>query len=164
MPAGIVTPCSATSLHRAADVVLGRRLVAQQFLDRGGDLAAIVEQFLPLVGDARERHRRVADQLGDGLRARAAQKRCESGDLEVVSCVRLAVFALDLGGDQPADHVVLRFGAALLNQLVVEPHDFATACMPCLGHLDLAGLAVQGLVHPLPDLLAVFGPAHRASG
>ena len=77
-----------------------RRLVAQQFLDRGRDLAAVVEQLLPLVGEARERHRRIAHQLGDCLCTRTAQKRCESGDLEVVQRLLLTVLALDLGSDR----------------------------------------------------------------
>ena len=70
--------------HGPAHVVLVRRLVPQQFLHRGGDLAAVVEQLLPLIGVARERHRRIAHQFGDGLRACATQKGCKSGDFEVV--------------------------------------------------------------------------------
>ena len=59
-------------------------------------------------GIARENHCGVADQLGDRLGARAAEQRCETADLDVVELAHGAVVVGDLGGDQPADHVVLR--------------------------------------------------------
>ncbi len=110
LPSGIVTPCRShfDCIERRTLYCFGR-LVAQQLLHRGGDLATVVEQLLPLVGIARERHRRIAHQLGDGLGTRTAQKRCETGDLEVVEGLLLTVFPLDLSSDQPAEHVVTGF-------------------------------------------------------
>ena len=55
-----------------ADVVLDRPFVAQQFFDRRRDLAAVVEELLPLFGVAGEGDGRGAEQLGDGLGAGAA--------------------------------------------------------------------------------------------
>ena len=94
-------------------LVLRRRLVAQQFLDGGGNLAAVVAQLLPLVGKVREGDDRVADQLGDGFRARAAEQCRKSGNVDVGQLLHLSV-AFDLGLDEPADHVVLWRGAPAL--------------------------------------------------
>ena len=92
------------------DEVLGGRLPAQQLLDRSGNLAAIIEQHLPLIRMFSEGDHRIAHQLGDRLGAGTAQHRREAGDLDVIELGRRAV-ALDLDGDQIADHVVLRIGA-----------------------------------------------------
>jgi hypothetical protein len=125
--------------HRSTDVVLRRRLVPQEFLHRGGNLAEVVLQLLPLVGVMRERDCGVADQLGNGLRAGSAQKSCKSGDFEVVQGLHFAVLALDLGGDQAAQHVIAGLGSALLNEVVVEPDDLRDGLQARLRQLDLTG-------------------------
>ena len=100
------------------DLILRWAFVAQQFLERRGDLAAVVLQLLPLVGVVGEHHDGIADEFGHRLGARTAEHRAEPGDLDVVEPPDLPV--LDhLRLDEAADHVVLRLGAALLNQLVV---------------------------------------------
>jgi hypothetical protein len=78
----------------------------------------------------------------------------EAGDLDVVELAHLAVRAGDLGGDQAADHVVLRVLPALLHQAVVVDARVDVRLHVLLGHLELSGLDLQALVDPVPDLLA----------
>ena len=127
--------------------------VAQQFLDGGGNLAAVLEQHLPLFGVLGEHDHRTADQFGHRLRARAAEKRRESGDLDVVELSHSAVLARGFGGDQAADHVVLRVLPPLLGQAVVKHPDVDVGLHAFVAELELPGLAIEALVDPVPDLL-----------
>ncbi len=97
MPSGIVGAVQVNVLHRPAHVVLRGRLVTQQLLDGGGNLAAVLLQLLPLIRVLGEHIHRVADQLGDRLRAGSAEEACERRDFEIVELVHLAVLALQLG-------------------------------------------------------------------
>ena len=111
----------------------------------------------------REHHHRAADELGDGLRARAAQQRCESGDLDVIELAHIPVVVGDLRGDQPADHVVLRIFAPLLDQAVVVHGGVDVGLHVRFTQVDLTRFALQALVDPVPDLLAeVLGHAGHA--
>ena len=73
-----------------------------------------------------------------------------------------AILVGDLGGDQPADHVVLRVLPALLDQAVVVHARVDVGLHVVVVELDLTRLAVQARVDPVPDLLAeVLGhPGH----
>ena len=59
-------------------LVLRRRQVPEDLLDRPRDLLVVVEDLLPLVGVLPEQHHRVADELRDRLGARAAEERRRS--------------------------------------------------------------------------------------
>src|ERR1700759_2038318 len=138
-----------------ADVVLNRSFVAQQLFDGARDFAAVFLQLLPLVWVAGEQYRRATDQLGDCLSAPAAQQRRKTADLDVVQTAHRAVIGGNLGGDQPADHVVLRLGAALLHQAVVVHRRVDVGLHAFFAELDLAWLPVQAGVNPVPYLLTV---------
>src|SRR3984893_6581358 len=99
-----------------ADVVLNWSLVAQQLFDGARDLAAVFFQLLPLVWVAGEQHGGAADQLCDGLGAGPAQKRGKTAYFNIVELASVTILAGDFGGDQLAEHVVLRVFAPLLHQ------------------------------------------------
>ena len=56
-----------------AHVVLHRRVIAQQFLDRRGDQGAVVEQLLPLLGVTGEGGDRAPHELGHRFGAGTAE-------------------------------------------------------------------------------------------
>src|SRR5271165_4428130 len=139
-----------------ADVVLNRSLVPQQLFDGAGDLAAVFLQLLPLVWVAGEEHGRAADQLGDGLGAGPAQKRGKTTYFNIVELASLTILAGDFGGDQLAEHVVLRVFAPLLHQPEVIHRGVDVGLHAGFADFDLARLPVQAGVNPVPYLLAVF--------
>ena len=79
----------------------------------------------------------------------------ETRDLDIVEAGSRSVLAVDLGGDQGADHVVSRIGAALLNQLVVHQAGLRHRVDARPAHPHLPRIAPQRDVLPDPHLLAV---------
>ena len=78
----------------------------------------------------------------------------EARDLDVVQLAHFAVLARDFGGDQAADHVVLRVFPALLGQAVVVHSRIDVGLHIVVVQIDLSRLAMQALVDPVPNLLA----------
>ena len=149
---------------REATLVLRRRVVAEDLLDRAGDLVAVVEHLLPLVGVAGEQHDRVADQLGHRLGPGPADEGGEAGDLGVVEAGLGAVAAVDGDLGQARQHVVGRV-LPLLDGQLVEVHAHRHDGLVVLGAgLGLARLAVEAGVEPVADLLALGRRARRACG
>ena len=105
--AGRDGPALELAVHlREPALILRRRQVPKDLVDRARDRLAVVDDLLPLVGVLREQHHRVADELGDGLGSGATEQRREAGDLRVVEPGLRTVAAVDRNLREPRQHVV----------------------------------------------------------